>query len=51
MLRIVNPSSSRASYEIRLPARLVRVRVRVGAGEPWDYRPGSGAVEIELENR
>jgi anti-sigma factor RsiW len=51
MLRIVNPSSSRASYEIRLPARLARVRVRVGAGEPWDYRPGSGTVEIELENR
>lgn len=51
MLRIVNPSSSRASYEIRLPARLVRVRVRVGAAAPWDYRPGSGAVEIELENR
>lgn len=50
-LRIVSPRTSSASYVIRLPARLVRVRVRVGARPPWDYRPGAPPVEIDLENR
>jgi hypothetical protein len=50
-LRIVNPEASSASYVIRLPARLARVRVLVGGRVPWDYHPGETPVEIDLGNR
>lgn len=50
-LRIVSPRTSSANYVIRLPARLVRVHVRVGGRPPWDYHPGAPPVEIDLENR
>lgn len=50
-LRIVNRPASSASYVIRVPARLTRVRVRVSDAEPWDYRPGGAPREIDLGNR
>jgi anti-sigma factor RsiW len=50
-LRIVNRPTSTASYLIRVPARLTRVRVLVGAGTPRDYHPGGAPLEIDLGSR
>ena len=50
-LRIVNTRASTASYVLRVPARLSRVRVRVGDAAEWHYRPGGAPREIELGNR
>jgi anti-sigma factor RsiW len=50
-LRIVTRGASSASYVVRVPARLVRVRVVVGGGTPWDYHPGAPPMEIELGSR
>jgi hypothetical protein len=49
-LRIVAPLASTASYEIRLPARLVLVRIAVGEARRWEYRPGDPPLEIPLGN-
>jgi anti-sigma factor RsiW len=50
-LRIVTGPTSRATYVIRIPAQLARVRVLVGEQAPLDYRPGGPAIEIALGGR
>jgi hypothetical protein len=50
-LRIANAAGSGASYVVRLPSRLARVRVLVGHQSELTFDPRGAPLEIELRQR
>jgi hypothetical protein len=50
-LRIANSEASSASYEVRLPNHLARIRIRVGTAAPVTFDPERGSIEIDLGPR
>jgi hypothetical protein len=47
-LRIVNPATSTASYEVRLPRHLTRIVVHIGSAAPVTFDPQIGSLEVDL---